>query len=316
VSDEQRSADETAREYAEELRRWRERRGLSKRGLALLMSYDRSYVSQIEGCHLPPTEDFTRRAEAVLTAGDSLWARWEEYEAAKRKVGLGGGRVRAGAPLSAVAPLGGELFAEHDDAALTYDGQRYHLKMSRHLHNEGEAAVTRYLMRVSVDRYPGEPERSNQHYRRNPLTIQELDLAAWCGDEPMAWEVKLDRDALKEIWLLFQNRDTKFPLYPGQDCWIHYSYVVSDQKWGPWFQRAVRLPTRRLSVRLSFPTRLQPVVWGTETSPMVGQMPLRRPLQCAEVGEQTVVDWTTERPPLNARYRFEWKYRASARSAG
>jgi hypothetical protein len=49
--------------------------------------------------------------------------------------------------------------------------------MSRHLHNEGEAAVTRYLMRVSVDRYPGEPERSNQHYRRNPLTIQELDWA-------------------------------------------------------------------------------------------------------------------------------------------
>jgi hypothetical protein len=92
--------------------------------------------------------------------------------------------------------------------------------------------------------------------------------------------------------------------------------VVSDEKWGPWFQRAVRLPTRRLSVRLSFPTRLQPVVWGTETSPMVGQVPLRRPLQCAEVGEQTVIDWTTERPPLNARYRFEWKFRAGALSAG
>jgi hypothetical protein len=29
----------------------------------------------------------------------------------------------------------------------------------------------------------------------------------------MAWEVKLDRDALKEIWLLFENHDTKFPLY-------------------------------------------------------------------------------------------------------
>jgi transcriptional regulator with XRE-family HTH domain len=315
VSEEQRSAGEVARQYAEELKRWRERRGLSKRGLALLMSYDRSYVSQIEGCHLPPTEDFTRRAEAVMTAGDALWARWEEYEAAKRHAGLGGSRVRSGVPLSAVTPLSGELFAEHDDAALTYDGDRYRLKMSRHLQNEGEAAVTRYLIKVSVDRYPGEPERSNQHYRRNPLTVQELDLAAWCGDEPMAWEVKLDRDALKEIWLLFESHDAKFPLYPGQRCWIHYSYVVSDQKWGPWFQRAVRLPTRRLSVRLAFPMRLQPVVWGTETSPMVGQVPLHRPLQFSEVGEQTVIDWTTERPPLNARYRFEWKFRAAEQSA-
>lgn len=91
MSEEQRSAGDAARQYAEELKRWRERRGLSKRGLALLMSYDRSYVSQIEGCHLPPTEDFTRRAEAVLTAGDALWACWEEYEAAKRYAGRLGG---------------------------------------------------------------------------------------------------------------------------------------------------------------------------------------------------------------------------------
>lgn len=137
MSEEQRSAGEAARQYAEELKRWREGRGLSKRGLALLMSYDRSYVSQIEGCHLPPTEDFTRRAEAVMTAGDALWARWEEYEAAKRRAGLGGSRTRSERPLSAVTPLSGELFAEHDDAALTYDGDRYRLKMSRHLHNEG-----------------------------------------------------------------------------------------------------------------------------------------------------------------------------------
>jgi hypothetical protein len=44
-----------------------------------------------------------------------------------------------------------------------------------------------------------------------------------------AWEVKLDRDALKEIWLLFENHDTKFPLYPGQRCWIHYSYRMRRQ---------------------------------------------------------------------------------------
>ncbi|MER5717530.1 hypothetical protein [Streptomyces sp. NPDC002132] len=41
----------------------------------------------------------------------------------------------------------------------------------------------------------------------------------------------------------------------------------NDAKWGRWFQRAVRLPTERLEVDLAFPAALDPVVWGTETSP-------------------------------------------------
>src|SRR6266498_5726769 len=83
AQDEHDAIEEAARQYAEELTDWRKRRELSKRGLATLMNYDRSYVSQIEGCHLPPTEHFTRRAEAVLDAGGALWARWEAYEAAR-----------------------------------------------------------------------------------------------------------------------------------------------------------------------------------------------------------------------------------------
>jgi transcriptional regulator with XRE-family HTH domain len=74
---------EAARQYAEELGRWRQQRRLSKLKLATLMTYDRSYVSHVESGSLPPTEDFTRRAEAVLEASGALWARWEAYEAAR-----------------------------------------------------------------------------------------------------------------------------------------------------------------------------------------------------------------------------------------
>jgi transcriptional regulator with XRE-family HTH domain len=74
---------EAAREYADELGRWRRQRSLSKQRLAALMTYDRSYVSHVESGSLPPTEDFTRRAEAVLEAGGALWERWEAYEAAR-----------------------------------------------------------------------------------------------------------------------------------------------------------------------------------------------------------------------------------------
>jgi transcriptional regulator with XRE-family HTH domain len=74
---------EAARQYAGELARRRMQRRLSKQKLATLMTYDRSYVSHVESGSLPPTEDFTRHAEAVLDAGGALWARWEAYEAAR-----------------------------------------------------------------------------------------------------------------------------------------------------------------------------------------------------------------------------------------
>jgi transcriptional regulator with XRE-family HTH domain len=74
---------EAARQYADELGRWRRQRSLSKQKLAILMTYDRSYVSHVESGSLPPTEDFTRRAEAVLETSGALWERWEAYEAAR-----------------------------------------------------------------------------------------------------------------------------------------------------------------------------------------------------------------------------------------
>ena len=94
----------------------------------------------------------------------------------------------------------------------------------------------------------------------------------------MAWRAKLDRDAFKEVWLLFENDDARFPLYPGQRATIEYAYTVGEDKWGHWFQRSVRLPTRRLSVHLDFPAELSPVVWGVETSLTAEAGPLKTPV--------------------------------------
>jgi transcriptional regulator with XRE-family HTH domain len=69
--------------FADELRSWRERRGLSKKALAEAMAYDPSRVSHIEGRRQPPTEEFSRQAEAVLQTGGSLWARWEAIAAGR-----------------------------------------------------------------------------------------------------------------------------------------------------------------------------------------------------------------------------------------
>lgn len=123
----------------------------------------------------------------------------------------------------------------------------------------------------------------------------------------MGWTVKHDRDAFKEIWLTFANDQARFPLYPGQEAEITYSYTVSGDKWGPWFQRAVRVPTRELSVILAFPNHLEPTVWGTETSLTADFAPLRTPPARRTDGEQTIFSWSTRDPQLHARYRLEWR---------
>lgn len=93
----------------------------------------------------------------------------------------------------------------------------------------------------------------------------------------MAWSVQHDRDAFKEVWLLLTGSSGHFPLYSGQSAWIEYTYTVPVTKWGNWFRRAVRLPTRHLSVVLDFPTALGPTVWGLHTSLTAESLPFPTP---------------------------------------
>src|SRR5438093_6741276 len=96
--------------------------------------------------------------------------------------------------LSPADETAADVIVEHDEAWLTYDGESYALRMRKGITNIGRTPVTRFFIRVAVDRYPNDP-RSNDWHRRHPLTLGELGLEAWCADEPMAFEVKQDRDA-------------------------------------------------------------------------------------------------------------------------
>jgi peptide deformylase len=201
---------------------------------------------------------------------------------------------------------------EHEHSELAYLEGMFRTLVRRQLRNIGSEPVTQYLIRIAVDRHPGDPERSNRLYRERPLTWEEIGLSARCGSEPMTWRVMHDRDAFKEVWLLFENADGRFPLYPGETAWIEYVYTVSADKWGPWWQRAVRLPTRRMSLVLDFPSGLDPAVWGMATSMTAEASPFRTPISREQRGDRVLFTWSTEDPPLHTRYRIGWKFRADS----
>ncbi|MFR9729505.1 peptide deformylase [Saccharopolyspora sp. MS10] len=296
--------------FVAEFRRWRDVRGLSRSALAREMGYSRSYVSKVESGGEHASREFAQAADGALNAGGSLRRAWREQNAVP--VPRKPSPPQQAAPV--IEPAGG-LVVEHDHAELFYVNGSYRATMRRHLVNNGTEPITRYLIRISVDRFPGAPERSNRLYRDAPLTWEEIDLQAWHGErreEPMRWSVQHDRDAFKEVWLLFANDSGRFPLYPGESAWIEYTYTVSDDKWGHWFRRAVRLPTTRLSVTLNFPAELEPAVWGLHTSMTAESMPFHTAIETRHEQDRTVYAWSTEDPPLHARYRLEWHFRNHA----
>ena len=284
--------------FIAELRHWREVAGFSQKALAKLVDYTPSYVNKVEHGTMLASRGFAESADQHLHAGRSLIRRWKDMHDAL--VELSADKPRhdepaADDPQSAPGP---DLVVEHELAELTLRDGMYQTRIRRQLRNTGTQPVTQYLIRIAVDSYPGDPERSNQLYREDPLTWDEIALSATCGDEPMSWHIKHDRDAFKEVWLLFENSDGRFPLYPGQTTMISYVYTVRAYKWGPWWARAIRLPTRRLSMTALFPARLQPVVWGITTSMTAEASPFPTPISRHENGDEVVFSWAIDEPPL------------------
>lgn len=288
--------------FIAELKRWRDVRGRSQSALATAVGYDASYVSKVEGGHQRPSREFAEGADTALQAGGALRRAYADLAHPHRTHEPPVTAPTSDAPASIVV--------EHEDTSLYFDGHTYRATQRRLIRNESAEPITRYLIRISVDRYPGNPERSNAHYRQNPLTWEEINLSASVDSEACTWRVQHDRDAFKELWLLFENNDGQYPLYPGDSAWLEYSYTVGADKWGHWFQRAVRLPTQRLSVSLDFPAGLAPKVWGTVTTMTAEGHPFRNPIQRTDDGDRRRFAWSTTDPPLHARYRLKWRFRA------
>lgn len=294
--------------FGAELRYWRELAGVSQKDLARATGYGSSYVSKSENAALAVTRQFAETADQHLHAGRAIIRHWRDMHEAL--VAMTKDKITHRPAEEEPPPPGPDVVVEHEIAELVFRDGVYTTHIRRQLRNTGTRPVTRYLIRIVVDHYPGDAARSNEFYRHDPLTWDEISLAARCDDEPMTWDVKHDRDASKEVWLLFENQDGKFPLYPGETAWISYQYSVAERHWGWWWARAIRVPTRRISITLVLPTRLNPQVWGIKTSMTAEATPFDTPILRQEAGQEATFTWSAEDPPLHARYRIEWNFRS------
>ncbi|GGN81526.1 hypothetical protein GCM10011579_068210 [Streptomyces albiflavescens] len=95
----------------------------------------------------------------TLNAGKAIWHKWCKYDAARARQTTAAAAVPAPRRTEQPYATGSAIVVEHDAARLDCDGRLYRLTMRRLLRNTGDAPITRYLIRISVDPYPGDPER-------------------------------------------------------------------------------------------------------------------------------------------------------------
>jgi hypothetical protein len=107
-------------EFVAEFARWRLERGMSKKQLAAEMGFDPSYLSHVEAHRHRPTEDFAKRAEAVLQSGGAIWRRFREYDELRATARAGrqpsAGTVGAGSGAGRASGGAGRANGPHSDA--------------------------------------------------------------------------------------------------------------------------------------------------------------------------------------------------------
>jgi transcriptional regulator with XRE-family HTH domain len=177
--------DSPAEAFVAALRYGRDVRSYSQSALAGAVGYGPSYVSKVESSQQRPSRTLAESADQVLNTGGSLVQALDALDRPRPNVHAVRRDTGQTPVVDASAP---SLMVEQDEAELVYDGQTYRPRQRRLLYNASDVPATRYLIRISVDRHPGDPERSNLLYREDPLTWDELALVSTHdGHNPMHW---------------------------------------------------------------------------------------------------------------------------------
>jgi len=266
-------------------------KGLTQKELAQQIYQDRSIVSKIENGSRPTIEQI-ELLERVFEGRGGL------AELA---------RAEWGDDLISKSRPNESLIVLQEIAELELVDSFYTATISRRLQNNGKRPVTSYLVKIQVDRFPEDAERSRRHHHDNPLILEKVNFSAELDGTSLRFEPKVDQPARKELFVHFESPDGQtLPLYPGQSVNLKYSYRVPTLLWGRWFQRAIRIPTDELVIRLRIPTKSEPVAWCREMS-YERHGPIQQPPTELQLERIKQYEWRVFNPVLEARYRAAWR---------
>ncbi|GIH20698.1 peptide deformylase [Rugosimonospora africana] len=279
------------------LKHWRDVRGYSPDRLAALVGCEPAYVHHLESGHAIPSHDLVVRVDEVLQAGGAV---------VESAVQWSGGIDTAPASSEEREAEVAGILVRHDHTFLEFDGETYRIRHSRRIVNTGSRSVSSYIVRISVDRYPGNPERSRSHHQRHPLEMAELGFAPTCNSRSITWDLIYDGAAYKEIRLHLADEVGGPLIGPGGEADLEFGYEISSEIWGKWLQRVVRSPTLVMAVTISFSVGLRMVMSGYQLTGTAAALPVSA-LECVRHRGSDIYTWSTLRADQDSVFRFEWR---------
>ena len=159
-------------------------------------------------------------------------------------------------------PILGRLPPERDQleidlkrATLQFDGDQYHVEIEKIYRNPTNRPWTHIDALVLANAFPNDPVRSRALYHAHPIELREIGFFARCDGKDIPWLVLNDLDSTKELHLVLgQGTDESPGIEPGESATLVYGFSIDKRYWGPYFERHIRRPTRRIECRLQFPS--------------------------------------------------------------
>src|SRR5688572_13300143 len=146
-------------DFVSELRRLRDGAGLSQKALARRIGYDASYVSKVERGAIVASKEFAEKTDRVLQAGRALAQLWRAMAEEASGGEPASHRDRRLHMSERTGDPAATLIVEQELANLRYSDELFTTTIRRQLRNIGSEPVSRYMIRIAVDRFPGDPDR-------------------------------------------------------------------------------------------------------------------------------------------------------------
>lgn len=198
------------------------------------------------------------------------------------------------------------LVIDLERSVLRYDDNNFEVRIEKTYSNPTDKPWTHIDALVLVNAFPDDPRQSRELYRRHPLDLDDIGFWATRDGERIDWIVLNDFDSSKELQLVLGEPDGG--LQPGATTTLTYGFHIIRDFWGPYFERHIRYPTKRIQCELDFPRGLVRRL-SLVRNRLITAVDMTDDLARDTKNGRNIYRWDLKRPPLRSRYRFMWTYR-------
>ena len=197
-----------------------------------------------------------------------------------------------------------------DATYVIFADDKYKVRMSKVVAPNGVEPVEFVYARIDVNALGEENDISKCYYFNNPITLQNINFRAYTGtDTRLKTSILNSYPSNIELAILLEEERTGYHrhILPGQAMGVNHELQPTIRQWGPWLQRAVRVPTDELVVMLAFPPDTVSLVTGKRLVGGSSRTLLPR-LRHRGRRDWDIWYWRKLKPSVLDHYRFVWEF--------